>query len=95
MKKKYFIVRTEQAGMFFGQIKKRTGTDVVMTDCRRLWYWDGAASSSQLAIDGVSKPENCKFPEALKENLLFGAKEITPCTEKSVASIKGVPVWRQ
>lgn len=95
MKKKYFIVRTINAGVFFGTIKKRVRDEVVMNDCRRIWYWDGAASLSQLAIDGTSKPENCKFPDALKENIVLGAKEIIPCTEKAIASIKGVAIWKK
>ncbi|MCF0120546.1 MAG: hypothetical protein HUJ65_02815, partial [Oscillospiraceae bacterium] len=34
---------------------------VELTQCRRIWYWSGAASLSQLANDGVRKPDECKF----------------------------------
>jgi hypothetical protein len=90
----YVIVRTYSAGVFAGYIKERNGQEVVMQHARRLWFWDGAASLSQLAMDGVSKPQNCKFPCIVAEITLLNVIEIIPCTEKAVKSIAGVPVWK-
>ena len=90
---KYFIVRTYSAGVFFGLIKSRKGQEVVMTNARRIWYWDGATSLSQLAVDGTSKPQNCKFPVSLPQVELLQVIEIIPCTEKAIKSIQGVPIW--
>jgi len=92
---KHVIVRTYSAGVFAGILKSRDGKEVVMTDARRLWYWDGAASLSQLAVDGVSKPKNCKFPAPVAEILLTEAIEIIPTTTKARDSIEGVMVWAQ
>jgi len=94
MKKQYVIVRTQSAGVFAGYIKKRTGQEVVMTEARRLWYWDGAASLSQLCIDGVSKPQSCRFPEAVPRVLLMQVIEILDCSDKAKKSIGSVPIWR-
>ena len=52
---KHCIVRTQSAGVFAGTLQSREGQEVTLTDARRLWYWDGAASLSQLAVSGVSK----------------------------------------
>lgn len=90
---KHVIVRTYSAGVHAGVLKSKEGKDVVLTDARRLWYWDGAASLSQLAVDGTSKPLNCKFPVAVEEILLTEAIEIIPTTHKAQESIKAVPVW--
>lgn len=95
MKKKYVIVRTFSAGVFAGELKKKEGREVTLTNARRLWYWDGAASLSQLAMEGVSKPQNCKFPCEVSEIILLEAIEIINCTQKAIDSIKGVPIWRQ
>ncbi len=94
MKNQYCIVRTERAGVFAGTIKERNGSEVTMTDTRRLWYWDGAASLSQLAVEGTSKPRNCKFTVVVPEITVLGAIEIIPCTEEAEASIKGVKEWK-
>lgn len=91
---KKVIVRTERAGVFFGDIKERKGQEVVMSNVRRLWYWDGAASLSQLATEGTSKPKNCKFTVSVEEMTIFGVIEIIPCTESAITSISKVPVWR-
>lgn len=50
-KEQYYIVRCDRAGVFAGHIKSREGREVVLTDVRRLWYWDGAASLSQMAVN--------------------------------------------
>jgi hypothetical protein len=92
---RYVIVRTYSAGVFAGELESRSGRDVVMRNARRLWYWDGAASLSQLAMDGTSKPENCKFPCEVDRVELLEAIEILDVTDKARESIKAVPVWRQ
>ena len=88
------IVRTFSAGVFLGTVKDRNGKEVLLTNARRIWYWDGAATLSQLAIDGTSKPQNCKFPAPVAEVLLTEAIEIIPATEAAVASIAAVPEWK-
>lgn len=87
------IVRADRAGVFAGQLKERTGDEVVLCNARRLWYWEGAASLSQLAREGVSKPEMCKFPVTLPELIVLGVIEIIPMSDEAKASIDSVPVW--
>lgn len=91
----YVIARTYSAGVFAGTLVKREGKEVTLSNARRLWYWDGAASLSQLSIDGVSKPENCKFPVEVSTVLLLETIELLPVTEKARASIAAVPVWEK
>jgi hypothetical protein len=91
---KYVIVRTQSAGVFAGVVKSRKGAEAVVTDARRLWYWSGAASLSQLSMDGVSNPAACKFPAAVPEVTLLGVIEILPLSDKAKASIDSVPAWK-
>ena len=95
MKKKYFIVRGDRSGVFAGNIKKREGREVTMTNVRRLWYWDGACSISQLAKDGTAAPQNCKFTVSVDELLVLDAIEIILCTKKAEKSIKEVKEWKK
>lgn len=90
----YYIVRADKAGVFFGQIEGRNGDEVTMKNVRRIWYWDGANSISQLAVDGTAKPNNCKFTVTVEQMTILGVIEIIPCTEKAAKSIKGVREWR-
>ena len=89
----YVIVRTYSAGVFAGYLKSRNGKEVTLLQARRLWAWYGAASLSQLAMEGVKKPNDCKFPIEVPTIDLTEAIEITPCAEKCKKSIASVPVW--
>jgi len=92
---KYVLIRTQNAGVFAGHLESRTGQEVVLRNARRIWYWDGAASLSQLAMEGTKKPENCKFPCEVDTVNLMQVIEVIDCTEKAKKSIKGVKVWAQ
>ena len=72
MDDKYVIVRADRAGVFFGKIKARIGDEVVMTEVRRIWCWNGAASISQLAMEGVKHPELSKFTVTVPEMTILG-----------------------
>ncbi len=92
---KYQIVRTFSAGVFAGFIESRNGREVVMRNARRIWYWEGAASLSQLAMEGSSKPKACKFPVAVDRVELLEVIEILDVTDKAKEFIESVPVWKQ
>jgi hypothetical protein len=94
-KNQYCIVRTYSAGVFAGNFISRNGQEVELKNARRLWYWSGAASLSQLAMEGVKKPNECKFPCEVSSVLLTQAIEIIPATKMAEKSIKGVPIWEQ
>ena len=88
------IVRANGAGVFFGKVVEENGNTVVMENVRRLWYWDGASSLSELAQYGTAKPMNCKFPCAVDRVKIFNVIEILDCTDEAVASINGVKEWK-
>lgn len=94
-KKKRVIVRTYSAGVFAGELVSRKGQEVVLANARRIWYWAGAASLSQLAMEGTSKPTECKFPCPVDRVELLQAIEIIDVTPKAWDSIMAVPVWKQ
>lgn len=91
---KYIICRTYSAGVFAGFLESRNGKEVILRNARRLWYWKGAASLSQLAMEGVSSPEKCKFPCEVDRIELLEAIELIDVTEKAKASIAEVPTWK-
>lgn len=92
---KYCIVRTYSAGVFAGYVESRNGKEVVIRKVRRIWYWDGANSLSQLAKDGTNKPENCKFAVEVDKIEVMEAIEIIECTNKAQKSIEGVNEWKK
>lgn len=90
-----YIVRTDRAGVFFGKIKEYNKDEIVMTEVRKLWYWDGACAAEQLALEGTRKPRNCKFTVVIPEMAIASPIQVIPCTDKATESISGVAVWKE
>jgi len=93
--KQKVIIRAQGAGVFFGTITRKEGNEVELTNCRRLWYWDGACSISELAVNGTCAPLKCKFSVTVPEITILGVIEIIPCSDKAVKSIEAVNVWKR
>ena len=94
-KNQKYIIRCDRAGVFYGEIAERRGSEADLVNVRRLWYWDGAASLSQLATEGVKAPRNCKFTVTVPSMTVLGVIEVIPCTDAAVASIEGVTEWKR
>jgi hypothetical protein len=91
------LVRCESAGVFYGTMIEHdlaTGT-AKLSNARRVWYWSGAASLSQLAVDGTAKPNDCKFPVAVPEITVSKVIEVISMTQKALDSLNGVAIWKQ
>ena len=95
MMNKKVIVRGDRSGVFFGTLTGKEGHEVKLEKCRRLWYWDGAASISQLATDGTVNAGGCKFTVTVEHIVILDAIEIILCTDKAIASIEGVREWKR
>ena len=91
---KKVIVRGDRSGVFFGTLVAKDGKEVKLENCRRLWYWDGANSISQIAVDGTTKPNNCKFTVTVSEIIITDAIEVILCTDKASETIEKVAEWR-
>ena len=92
---KYCVVRGKNFGVFAGTVAEVDGSTVLLKCARRLWYWDGAASLSQLAAEGVKAPKNCKFTVSVESIVLIGAIEIIPTTVLAEMNIKEVTEWKR
>ena len=91
---RYCVIRGDRSGVFAGTLVSQEGHKVVLHNVRRLWYWNGAASISQIATEGVTKPSDCKFTVTVDSITILDAIEIIPTTAEAEANIKAVPVWK-
>jgi hypothetical protein len=90
----FVIIRTYSAGVHMGYLKSRNWKEVQLLKTRRIWYWAGAASLSQLAHDGTTKPNDCKFTVELESIELMEAIEVIPVTAKAEQILKSVNIWK-
>lgn len=91
---KKVIIRGDRSGVEFGTLVEYKGSEVTLHNARRIWYWDGAATLSQLAKEGTKKPENCKFTVYVDSIIILDAVEIIPCTNEAIKSIEEVKEWK-
>jgi len=86
----YVLVRTYSAGCFAGELVSRGGKEVKLAKARRIWYWSGAASLSELAARGTSDPGSCKFPCPVDVTLTEAIEimDVSPEARKSIESVK-------
>jgi hypothetical protein len=92
--KEYVVIRSKDSGCHAGYLESEDGTTITLINSRRLWYWSGAASLSQLAMEGVSNPKDCKFPCAVDSITVYSVCEKISTTAKAQSSIEGVEVWK-
>jgi hypothetical protein len=90
-KRKAVVVRTFSAGAFYGYLVARRGQEVDLVEARRIWSWEGAASLSQVAVDGVGPNSRIAVPVTLT---VTEAIEIIDATPKAQACIEGLPSWK-
>lgn len=87
------IFRGDRSGIFYGTLREKDGREVLIEKCRRLWYWEGANSISDIAIKGVEIPDNCKFTSYVDSIVITDIIEIIPCTNKAIKNIESVLEW--
>lgn len=92
---KFCIIRSTNAGVFAGYVESREGQEVVLRDAIRIWKWAGAASLSQLAMEGVKDPDNCKFAMPVARITVLEVIEVIECTQMAQKNIQEVESWKE
>lgn len=97
-KQEYVIARCSQAGVHAGYLVSTNEHHTVLRDSRRIWYWSGAASLSEIAVYGMNqaKSQTSKIAAPVKEVRLRDSDicELISCSDDGRASVEGSPVWR-
>jgi hypothetical protein len=88
------LIRSADSGVHFGTLKQKDGDEVTLVNARRVWAWAGACSLSQMAVEGVKKPHECKFSMAVSEITILGVCEIIPLTIEAKNNLYEVPEWK-
>lgn len=90
---KYVIVRSHMAGVFFGILSAKEGTELTLSNARKLYYFVGANTVEDLAKQGALDVANCQFTVEIETMVISDFVQILPCTEKAINNIKSVPAW--
>jgi len=88
---KYFIVRADRAGVFFGKIKEQADTSVTMTNVRKIHYWERAAAVEEISQNGVDG--DSRLTVVVPEMKISNPIQVIPCTDQATENLKGWKVW--
>ena len=102
MLNEYVIIRSHDSGVHAGILAEKEGSEVLLKDSRRLWYWmntkDEAGEHyhflSGVALHGVD-PVKSKVGEVLPRIKVLGVCEIIPASKKAEDSIRGIKPFRK
>lgn len=84
---KYCVIRTYSAGVHAGVLKSARGTEVELTDSRRIWSWTGSLSCSEISQAGIT---GGKVAVSVPQQFLTEAIEIIPCSEVAEKCLRSI-----
>lgn len=65
MENQQYIIRCDRAGVFYGEIAHREGSEADLVNARRIWQWQGANTLTDVALDGVASTSKITQPASL------------------------------
>lgn len=89
------LIRSYASGVHFGTLESETftpaGKVVVLSNSRRIHYWEGAASLSQVAMDGIKLG---RVAMSLPIIEVVNVIETIPLSGAAIANLENQPIWR-
>jgi hypothetical protein len=76
----HVVLRTENAGVHIGVLSYIVNGEAVLSDARRLWYWKGAFTLSEVATKGV-EVNGTRMAVSVPSMQVNGVIEVIPTTE--------------
>lgn len=88
----HVLVRTYSAGVHFGCLKSRNGTEATLSDARRIWSWKGANTLNEIATKGIDQSAS-NVSQPVPEIDLTNVIEVIPLSEAARSNLEGC-TWR-
>ena len=87
---KKVLVRSYDAGVYFGTLEKMEGEQCKLSNVRNIWHWTGASCLSQIANQGVTGD---KIGPVVESMILNRCCQIIPLSETAIANLEKQPLW--
>ena len=85
------LVRSYDAGVYFGTVTHIDGETVRIENVRNVWKWEGASCLSQVANDGI---KDGKVSPVVGSMILNRCCQIIPCSDKAIVNLEKQRVWK-
>lgn len=87
---KKVLVRSYDAGVYFGTLETMDGETCKLTNVRNIWKWEGASCLSQVANDGI---KSGKVGPVVASMILNRCCQIIPLSEKAIENLESHKPW--
>lgn len=91
---KKIIARIDRAGVFHGTLAAKDAETTTMTDVRRIYYWRGALSVTDMSVTGVKAGSKVTVPAKRVEFETTKVVELIECTDEASKSIESIEPWK-
>ena len=90
---KKIIARIERAGVFHGTLDYIDGEIIRLKDVRRIYYWNGALSVTDIAAVGITGGK-VTVPVSTVEFMSDKIVELNECSDEATKSIEAIKPWK-
>lgn len=87
---KKVLVRSYDAGVYFGTLEAIEGETVKLSNVRNIWRWEGASCLSQIANDGINRGN---VGPVVSSMIINRCCQIIPLTTKAIENLEKQPAW--
>lgn len=85
------IVRSYDAGVYYGMVVEVDGETVKMKNVRNIWRWEGANCLADVATKGI---QDGNVSRAVSSMVLNRCCQLIPCTEEAINNLDNISVWK-
>ena len=90
---KKIIARIDRAGVFHGTLDHIDNEIIRLKDARRIYYWEGAISVTDMAAKGL-KSGKITIPVSTVEFMSDKIIELNECSDDATKSIEAIKPWK-
>ena len=84
------IVRSYDAGVYYGTVTEVNGETVKVENVRNIWNWKGANCLADVATKGIS---DGKVSRVVSSMVLNRCCQLIPCTDAAIENLDNIRVW--
>ena len=90
---KQIIARIDRAGVFHGTLDYIDNEIIRLKDARRIYYWNGALSVTDMAAKGITGGK-VTVPVTTVEFMSDKIVELNECSDEATKSIEAIKPWK-
>lgn len=85
LKGKKVLIRSYDAGIYFGTLEDMEEDTVRMSNVRNIWHWTGALCLSQISNDGITGD---KVSSTVSSMVITSVYQVMPLSEKAISNLE-------